>query len=59
MQTRITNITESEKGVNPIGGPIEIKPGQTVEVDLPEAEMAISRATGWFEIHSDQNARSK
>lgn len=45
----LKNITKGPKGVNGPGGLVLIEAGQTVEVELEEAELVSSLATGWFE----------
>lgn len=45
----LKNITNGPKGVNAPGGLVLIEAGQTVEVELDDAELASSLATGWFE----------
>lgn len=45
----LKNITNGPKGVNAPGGLVLIEAGQTVEVELVEAELASALATGWFE----------
>jgi len=45
---QITNISAGPRGVNGKDGPVLIDPKQTVEVELSEAELKVSKATGWF-----------
>jgi hypothetical protein len=47
---RITNTQVGPRGLNAISGPVMIDPGQSVEVEMSEAEAAIAEATGWFEF---------
>ncbi len=47
---RITNTQVGPRGLNAISGPVMLDPGQSIEVDLSEAEAKIAQATGWFEF---------
>lgn len=47
---KVTNISKGPRGINTKEGPVLIEPGQTVEVELSEAELNVSKATGWFDI---------
>lgn len=49
---KIKNITPGARGVHSIKGPVMIEPGAEVDVELSEAEEAVSRATGWFEFEA-------
>ncbi len=46
----ITNKSEGPRGVNTTSGPVLFDPGQSVDVELSEAELKIAKATGWFKI---------
>lgn len=54
----VKNITEGPKGLNSAGGPVLIEAGDTADVDLNDAELAVSQATGWFEISSTRGKKS-
>lgn len=45
---RIRNITDGPRGVNTVSGPVLLEPGQTIDVELSDAERAVSMGTGWF-----------
>lgn len=47
---RITNTQVGPRGLNAISGPVMLDPGQTVDVEMSEAEAKIAKATGWFEF---------
>ena len=47
---KITNISKGPRGLNTKDGSILVEPGQTVDVDLSEAEAKIAKATEWFEF---------
>jgi hypothetical protein len=49
-QHTITNVSKGPRGVNSESGPVLIEPGQTVEVELTEAEAKIAKATEWFKF---------
>lgn len=60
MKTKITNIAfdpriatapgNGVKGVNSLNGLVPIELGETVEVEISDAELRAARATGWFHI---------
>ena len=45
---QITNITPGARGVNTTTGTVLVKAGETVTVDVSDAEKAILEGTGWF-----------
>lgn len=47
---KITNTQPGPRGVNAIGGPVLIEPGQTADVEMSAAELKVAKATGWFDI---------
>ena len=47
---RITNIEKGPRGLNTKDGAILVEPGQTVDVELVEAELKVAKATGWFDF---------
>lgn len=51
---RITNTQVGPRGLNAISGPVMLDPGQSIDVELSEAETKIARATGWFEFSENE-----
>ncbi|ESQ83249.1 hypothetical protein AEAC466_13435 [Asticcacaulis sp. AC466] len=50
---QITNIQKGARGLNTTTGAVLIGPGESVAgIELNEAELAIAKATGWFEFDS-------
>lgn len=47
---QVFNKSEGPRGVNTTSGPVLIEPGQSVEVELSDAELKVAKATGWFKI---------
>jgi len=47
---KVKNITNGPKGVNSVDGPVEIGPGQEIDVEMSEAEVASSKRMKWFEF---------
>lgn len=47
---RITNMQPGPRGLNAISGPVMLDPGQSIDVEMSEAEAKIAKATGWFEF---------
>ena len=45
---KVTNNQAGPRGLNTKDGPVLVEPGQTVEVELSDAEQKVSKATGWF-----------
>lgn len=54
---KITNTSQGARGVNTKEGPVLIEPGQTVDVDLVDAERKVADATGWFDFGSKASAK--
>lgn len=50
---KFTNTQKGPRGLNTVAGPILVEAGQTVEVELSEAELASAGKTGWFEIEGE------
>ncbi|MER8532109.1 hypothetical protein NKH61_05215 [Mesorhizobium sp. M1005] len=50
---KITNTQAGPRGVNAIGGPVLLDPGQTVEVNVYAREKEHLEASGWFTIKGD------
>lgn len=47
---KVTNISKGPRGLNAKDGPVLVEVGQTVDVDMAEAEYKVSKGTGWFEF---------
>ncbi|WFU89466.1 hypothetical protein QA644_10710 [Rhizobium sp. CC1099] len=47
---KVTNVSKGPRGINAKEGPVLIEPGQTVDVEVSEAELKVSKETGWFEF---------
>ncbi|MBD9519293.1 hypothetical protein IB262_05215 [Ensifer sp. ENS02] len=47
---KVTNIAKGARGLNAKEGPVLVEPGQSVEVDMLDEEVKVSKATGWFEF---------
>lgn len=45
---RVTNIAPGPRGLNTKDGPVMLAPGQEMDVNLAEGELASSKGTGWF-----------
>jgi len=50
---KITNTQKGPRGLNAVGGPVLIEPGQTVEVELSTAEKKVAKETGWFTFEGE------
>lgn len=50
---RITNTQPGPRGVNAVGGPVLIDPGQTIDVEVYAREKRNLDASGWFEVEGD------
>lgn len=48
-----TNYTQGPKGLNTEAGLVYVEAGQTVDVEVSEAEAASAKATGWFSKAKD------
>ncbi|KKZ89059.1 hypothetical protein [Rhizobium phaseoli] len=53
---KVKNITNGPKGVNSVDGPVEIPAGETVEVEMTDAEVASSKRMKWFEFSGSASA---
>jgi hypothetical protein len=53
---KITNTQAGPRGVNAVGGPVLLDPGQTVEVEVYAREKEHLDASGWFTIKGDYQA---
>lgn len=45
---KVTNIEKGARGINAVGGPVLIEPGETVDVEVSDTELAVAETTGWF-----------
>lgn len=45
---KFTNYTQGPKGLNTEAGLVYVEAGQTVDVEIGEAEAASAKAAGWF-----------
>ncbi|TPM39370.1 hypothetical protein FJ951_27060 [Mesorhizobium sp. B2-2-3] len=45
---KVTNMQVGPRGLNTKDGPVLVEPGQTVDVDLSDAELKVAKGTGWF-----------
>jgi hypothetical protein len=50
---RFTNYTQGPKGLHTEAGLVYVEAGQTVDVEVSEAEAASAKATGWFSKAKD------
>lgn len=53
---KITNTQAGPRGLNAKDGPVLVEPGQTVDVDMEVAELAVAKKTGWFEFSAAAKA---
>lgn len=56
---KVTNIDKGPRGLNTKAGPVLVDPGQSVDVDMEDAELKVSKGTGWFEFGSKGSADEK
>ncbi len=56
---QVTNIDKGPRGLNAKSGPVLVEPGQTVDVELSDAELKVSKGTGWFEFGAADKAPAK
>jgi hypothetical protein len=56
---KVTNITKGPKGLNALSGPVEVQAGETVDVEMNDAEVASSTRTGWFQFGSKAKAHDE
>lgn len=48
---QVTNTQKGARGINTLSGAVLIGPGESVaDIELTEAELAVAKATGWFEF---------
>lgn len=48
----VTNTQRGPRGLNTLAGPVYLAPNQSADVEMSEAEAAVSRATGWFDFEA-------
>ena len=53
---KVTNTQKGPRGLNTVGGPVLIEPGQTFEVEMTAAEHKIAAGTGWFDMPEPEAA---
>lgn len=56
---KVTNISKGPRGLNTKIGPVLVEPGQTVDVEMEDAEIKVSKATEWFEFGTKATAEDK
>lgn len=56
---KVTNNQAGPRGLNTLDGAVLVDPGQSVDVDLSDAELKVAKATGWFSFDSKGSAKSK
>lgn len=47
---KITNTQKGPRGLNTKTGPVLVDPGETVDVEMIDDELKVSKATGWFDF---------
>lgn len=47
---QVTNTQKGPRGLNTKSGPVLVEPGQTVDVEMDDAEHEVAKATEWFEF---------
>lgn len=47
---KVTNTQAGPRGLNTKDGPVLVEPGQTVDVEIEAAELAVAKKTEWFEF---------
>lgn len=50
---KVTNISKGPRGLNAIGGPVLVEPRETVDIEISEVELNVSKGTGWFEFEGE------
>lgn len=50
---KFTNYTQGPKGLNTEAGLVYVEAGQSVDVEISEAEAKSAKATGWFSKPGD------
>jgi len=47
---KVTNLEKGPRGINTTSGAVLVEVGETVEVEVSEAELKVAQATGWFDF---------
>ncbi|TPL06679.1 hypothetical protein [Mesorhizobium sp. B2-4-11] len=47
---KVTNTQAGPRGLNTKTGPVLVEPGQSVDVEIDDAELKVAKATGWFDF---------
>jgi hypothetical protein len=55
---KISNTQAGPRGINSATGPVLIEPGQTVDIDVSDADLKVAKATGWFKIDGASATKS-
>lgn len=55
---KVTNNQAGPRGLNAKDGPVLLDPGQTVDVEMSDAELKVAKATGWFSFAGKDSAKS-
>lgn len=50
---KVTNISKGPRGLNSTVGPVLVEPGDSVEIEINEAELKVSEGTGWFKFEGE------
>ena len=50
---KVTNISKGPRGLHSVEGPVLVDPGDTVEIEINEVELKVSKGTGWFEFEGE------
>ncbi|UXT40935.1 hypothetical protein FY137_06895 [Agrobacterium tumefaciens] len=50
---KVTNISKGPRGLNSTKGPVLVEPGESVEIEINEAELEVSNGTGWFKFEGE------
>ncbi|MGV1985595.1 hypothetical protein ACQZ5N_03175 [Agrobacterium sp. 22-221-1] len=50
---KVTNVSKGPRGLNAVAGAVLVEPGETVEVEISEVELKVSKGTGWFEFDGE------
>ncbi|GAA2817202.1 hypothetical protein EDC40_103652 [Aminobacter aminovorans] len=56
---KVTNTQQGPRGINAVGGAVLIEPGQSVDVEVSEAELKVAEATGWFSFEGKAKTVAK
>ena len=56
---KVTNISKGPRGLNAKEGPVLLEVGQSVDVEMSDDELKVSKATGWFEFGNKSASEDK